>query len=477
MDHDGCPDGNRLGDTKQQREFPIIAALWLAETSGAFETSMIYAAQRALTEDIGDPARVGWLITAYMVIGGGAAAIVGRTGDIFGRRRLLMVLLVIAAAGSLISAVATSYIVLLIGRCLQGITGAILPLCIGLISEKLPPARVSIGIGFMISGASAGAAAGLVLGGVIVDYFSWNMVFLASLLLSTMSCVLVWLFVTPSPTNRDGQRADWASGVLFVPGILGLLISVTYGPQWGWLSSRSIGFVGVSLGFIVVWIVASLRSSNPLFDIRLFWLRAVWVPNLVSAILALTVLQITLVFSLLLQAPTWTMIGHGTSDTVAGLVKMPSNISSLAGGPLSGWLTARRGGRLSMVAGGLIAGCGWVLAIYIHSTIWEVMAVLVVISFGTAMLYAVAPTVLAVSVPASRTAEAVGIFSVTRQVFMGIGAQLISIILASSTVQAPDGGAHYPSPAAFTLTMWIMFGGALLSSVLSLALPKEAARA
>jgi len=456
---------------------PIIAALWLAETTGAFETSMIYAAQRALTEDLGDPVRVGWLITAYLVIGGGAAAVVGRIGDIFGRRRLLLILLTIATIGSLLSAIASNFTVLLAGRGLQGITGAILPLCIGLVSEKLPPARVAMGIGLMISGASAGAAGGLVIGGLIVDNFTWHMVFVASAVLAVLSWLLVWRFIAPSPVNTSTQPTDWFSGILFVPGILGLLVAVTYGPDWGIGDWRTLGLLAFSAGMIAFWLVASLRSANPLFDVRLFRNRAVWVSNLASAVLAVTVLQITLVFSLLLQAPKWTLIGLGASATMAGLVKMPSNISSLTAGPLSGWLTSRSGGRLTMLCGGLITICGWTMAIYINDTIWQVMGVLVVISFGTTMLFAVAPTVLAASVPQDRTSEAVGILTITRQVFMGIGAQLVSIVLASDTVQAAGGGAHYPSPAAFTMAMWLIVGGAVIATLLSLALPKNAARA
>ncbi|MGQ2928846.1 MAG: MFS transporter, partial [Sphingopyxis sp.] len=100
--------------------------------------------------------------------------------DLFGRRQVLVVVLVIGAVGSLISALSTNFPVLLAGRLMQGVTGAILPLCIGLVHENAGKDRAPMAIGLMISGASIGTAAGLVVGGVIVDNFSWHGVFFAS---------------------------------------------------------------------------------------------------------------------------------------------------------------------------------------------------------------------------------------------------------------------------------------------------------
>ena len=73
-----------------RRNVFIIGSLLAVEITGSFETAMIFAAQRALTDDLGDPVRVGWLITSYLLIGAGAAALAGRLGDKFGRKRLLL---------------------------------------------------------------------------------------------------------------------------------------------------------------------------------------------------------------------------------------------------------------------------------------------------------------------------------------------------------------------------------------------------
>lgn len=451
----------------------VIGALWIAEITGSFETAMIYAAQRALTDDLGDPVRVGWLITSYLLIGAGAAALAGRLGDIFGRRRLMLAMLTVGCIGSLMSALSVNYPMLLAGRCLQGLTGAILPLCVGLVRENLPPRKVPMGIGLMISGASAGTACGLVIGGMIVDHFSWHGVFLASAIFGAIAFLAILLCVPKSPRIRTEGRQDWLGGVLFVPAIFAVLLAITSGPKWGLLDPRTLLCLIGGLILLLLWVIASLRASTPLFDVRLFLNRKVFVVNAVTALVAMSTLQITLVFSLLLQAPLWTGIGLGATATIAGLTKLPSNMTSLAAGPLAGWMTSRGGGRTTMITGGLLTAAGWILAMIYNDSIVVIGLILILISFGTTMQFAVGPTILTEAVPPERTSEAAGMMTVMRQAFLGIGAQMVSVLLATSTVGSPDGAARYPTQGAFMLTMGVIIAICLAATLLALALPRD----
>ncbi|QJR02399.1 MFS transporter [Sphingobium yanoikuyae] len=452
----------------------VIGALWVAEITGSFETAMIYAAQRALTDDLGDPVRVGWLITSYLLIGAGAAALAGRLGDIFGRRRLMLAMLAVGFVGSLVSTFSANYPMLLAGRCLQGLTGAILPLCVGLVRENLPPRKVPMGIGLMISGASAGTACGLVIGGMIVDHFSWHGVFFASALFAATAFAAIYLALPRSPRIIIEGRLDWVGGILFVPAIFALLLAITSGPRWGLADWRTGAATVSGLTLLVLWIWTSLRTARPLFDVRLFANSQVFIANAVTALVAMSTLQITLVFSLLLQAPTWTQIGLGATATLAGLAKLPSNIGSLAAGPLSGWMTSRGGGRTTMITGGLLTTAGWLLAMFFNDSILVVTMILILISFGATMQFAVGPTILAGAVPPDRTSEAAGMMTVMRQAFLGVGAQMVSVLLATSTVATPGGGASYPTTGAFFLAMGVIVALCITATLLAFALPRNA---
>jgi MFS family permease len=451
----------------------LLAVLWIAEATSAFEGSMVYAAQRYINQDFGDPALLGLLYSSYLIVGAGAAALVGRMGDVFGRRRLMLIILALGSLGSVMSAVSTGTPnLLLTGRILQGLTGAVLPLAVGLVRENMPPDKVPMGIGLMISGASLGTAGGLVIGGLIADNFSWHGIFIASMLFCFASLVGVLVIVPKSPRLPNVAGIDWFSGVLFAPGIMLLTWYFSTIAKLGLFHQAGLIAFGSGLALLAYWLWRSLRAAVPLIDVRLFRNRNVLVANLVTALVALGSLQITLIFLVLLQTPTWTGIGLGATATMAGTAKLPSNILSTLGGPLSGWITGRGGGRAAMLWGGIVSTIGWVLAYFSHGSILQVVLVLCVISFGTTILFAVGPTILASSVPEERTSEVSGMLTVTRGLFSGIGAMMVTTLLATEVLSDPAGKAQYATANAFQLTVMVVIGFSVLATLAAFALPK-----
>jgi MFS family permease len=452
----------------------LLTVLWIAEATSAFEGSMVYAAQRYINQDFGDPALLGLLYSSYLIIGAGAAALVGRMGDIFGRRRLMIIILAIGSAGSLMSAFSTgSPNLLLGGRILQGLTGAVLPLAVGLVRENMPADKVPMGIGLMISGASLGTASGLVLGGLIADNYSWHGIFIASTLFCLASLIGVLAVIPRSPRLPNISGIDWFSGILFAPGIMLLTWYFSTIARLGLVHQAGLIAVASGAALLAYWIWRSLKADVPLIDVRLFKNRNVLVANLVTALVALSSLQITLIFATLLQTPLWTGIGLGASATMAGAAKLPSNILSTLGGPLSGWITGRGGGRTAMLCGGLLSTTGWVLAYFIHDSIFHVILVLCVISFGTTILFAVGPTILALAAPPDRTSEVSGMLTVTRGLFSGIGAMMVTGLLASEIVKDPSSKAEYATANAFQFTVLSVIAFSILATICAFALPKR----
>lgn len=456
--------------TKRSNLPLLIGALWIAEVTGSFETAMILAALKQLITDFGDPAMVGWLITGYLIVGAAVAAIVGRIGDIYGRRQTLTIVLAIGAIGSIISAMSENFSVLLVGRLMQGVTGAILPLCIGLVHENLTKDRAPMAIGLMISGASVGTAAGLVVGGMIVDQFSWHGIFFTSAGLCLTAAVSAIAFIPKSPRITERQSVDWISGLAFAPAIALILVYFSTGKMWGWASVESLAALITGTGLLGWWVRRSLSSPNPLIAIRSFRNRTIAVGSIVTALVAMGTLQITVFFSLLLQAPTWTIAGLGLSATLAGVAKLPSNLSSTFAGPLGGWLAGRGGGRMALVVGGAITLTGWVLVLVDTSSFWIVVAELIVISFGATMLFSVVPTIIAQASPPDRISEISGMLTVIRQLFLGVGAQMIVTLLATDVVQ--KGEEIYPSPFAYDLAVVVIIALCFAAILVALALPR-----
>lgn len=455
-----------------RRKLPLlIGALWVAEVTGSFETAMILAALKALIQDFGNPAMVGWLITGYLIVGAAIAAVVGRIGDMFGRRQTLIVVLAIGAIGSLISATSDNFAVLLAGRLMQGVTGAILPLCIGLVHENMSRDRAPMAIGLMISGASIGTAAGLVVGGMIVDQFSWHGIFFASAGLCVTAALASLAFVPKSLRQPAGPPVDWVSGLAFAPGVALVLIYFSTGKDWGWTNAWSLAALAAGVALTGWWFWRSLVSPNPLIAVRSFANRIVAIGGAVTALAAMSTMQITVFFSLLLQAPAWTVAGLGLTATMAGLAKLPSNISATFAGPLGGWLAGRGGGRIALVVGGLVTTAGWLLFFIVDvDSFMMAVAQLIVISFGATMLFSVAPTIIAQASPPARISEISGMLTVIRQLFLGIGAQMVTTLLAVDVVRR--GGEIYPSPFAYDLTVIVIVAICIAAILVAFALPR-----
>ena len=123
------------------------------------------------------------------------------------------------------------------------------------------------------------------------------------------------------------------------------------------------------------------------------------------------------------------------------------------------------------MVGGLITTTGWMLVLVDASSFTIVVAELIVISFGATMLFSVAPTIIAQASPPGRISEISGMLTVIRQLFLGIGAQMVATLLAADVVTR--GTETYPAPFAYQLTIIVIIGLCLLAILVAFALPKN----
>jgi EmrB/QacA subfamily drug resistance transporter len=458
----------------QPRTWLLLMALMAAEITSTFETGMIYSALAKLYAVFGDPIGVGWLVTVFLLVAAGATVICGRLGDLFGRRRVMIAMLLCAGVGSGISAMSSRLEWVIFGRAVQGMSAAILPLCFGLLRENLPESRVPVGVGIIAATATVGAGMGLILGGLIIDNLTWPWIFYCSGGLATVSIAFVLVWVPPSAHRKTEGSIDVLGGVLFVPAIAGLLLAISKGKSWGWIDFRTLGLILGSLALLAIWVAHELRQKNPLINVRLFSNRQIALSNLSMALFGMGTSQVMLVLLLLMQQPSWTMVGLGVSATAAALVKLPSNLLATVAAPWSGYIAAKRGARQAMLLGIALVTIGWVAITAYHGSIWFLAPMIVFVGFGGAMMYAAMPNLIVETVPADRIGETTGLQQVVRATGTAIGAQIVTFMLATSTVSdASDGPAVYPSATAYTHTLMFITATAVTCLFVTLALPRR----
>lgn len=454
----------------------IYVTLGIAELSSTFENAMTLAAMPTFYRVFNEPVSAGWLLTGFGLVAASSAAICGRLGDLYGRKRVLMIVLVICGAGCAVSSLSSTLDGVVAGRAIQGVSGAILPICFGLVREHLPPARVPVGIGIMTGLIGAGTTGGLILSGFILDRLSWEWIYYVTAAVAFVGLVVVGRVLPEGKTDSTVRRLDILGGVLFAPAIAGVLYAVGIARNLGWLDMRVLGWLGASCLLLALWVWHELRHPEPLIDVRLLAQRQVGLANVCSAVTSMGPFQVMLVTALLLQAPAWTGVGYGLSASLSGIILALPPLVGIVGGPWSGRIATRHGGWRALIlgAGLLVAGAVAMAATYHRLAV--LLTMFLIVGVACIMMLAAVPNLIIETVPDSRTSESTGLNSVFRQVAYAVGAQVASFLLATATVVSPAGGAtKFPSDGAFALAYGYAAGMAVLCLLIALAIPRRRA--
>ncbi|MBC7304185.1 MAG: MFS transporter [Nocardia sp.] len=457
-----APEGGRFN--RQRSAGVIITILVLIEIISAFETSMVYAAIPTMIRDLhSDAATVGWAVTAFLLVAAASAAVCGRLGDMYGRERVLVVILAAAMIGSAISALGDSINMVIIGRAIQGVAGAILPLCIGLAREHLPKAKVPVAVAIISGSAVAAGAASAFIAGLMIDNASWHMIFVVSAVYAAFMLLLV-LFVLPwRPPVGTTQNIDYVGAIAFAPAIAAVLLGITKSGTWGWTDIKTLGLIVGGSAVLALWVFWELRVPDPIANVRLMTDRKISFTTLATLTLAAGPFGISaMVVALVLQAPTNAPFGLGLSPTAAGALTLVAALFGFACTPLSGRLSRTMGARVPLLIGTAVFGLGSVLLVAFHDTVIGMFVVVVSVSIGSAFSYTALPNLIVEAVPAENTSEASGLNAVVRTGGQGIGTSIATMVLAGSAV------AGVSTVSGLNMVAAIMLVGTALTIVLTL---------
>ncbi|WP_313808444.1 MFS transporter [Sphingobium sp.] len=443
----------------------FVAILVLADITSGIESTMIYSAMKELIAIYGDAANVGWLVTGYVLVSAAAAAIFGRLGDIYGRKRMVIIVLACAVIGSLISAMTRELTVMILGRALQGVAGAIMPLSFGLAREVIPVRRLPLAIGILYSAGAIGGMVGMVLGGVLVDAGGWHWIFLVSAMVAGLSLIFAAVLLPRGPVATNPGRIDKLGGILFVPAVAAMLLGLTNVRLWGLLDMRILALLIGGMALFIIWLRYEWRHPQPLIDVRLFTRRELLAAMACMALFAGGGAQVMQLQMLFLQQPVSTGIGLGLTATLAGLLMMAPNLSATLMAPVAGHIAGSRGNRFVVICGFMLNATGWLLLTTFNSNIWIVMTITSLACMaGNALLGVGIYNSVIAAAPFDRTSEAGGVVTVVRGLSHAVSAQIIMVILAHSTV-AGSAGAGHPAPIGY-LTVFAFIAGLSLIGIL-----------
>jgi len=417
-----------------------------------------------------DPADTAWIITATLLAGAIVTPIAGRLGDLLGKRRVVLALVVVLVVGSVVCASTSDLLPLIVGRALQGTALGIIPLAISILRDTLPADRLGGAVALVSATLGFGGAIGLPLSAWISVTFDWHVLFWTAALLGVVVFALVALLI-PVSTLRTEGRFDLPGAIGLAVGLTGVLLAVSKGNDWGWLSVGTLASGLAGLAVLVAWGAYQLRVTSPLVDLRVAVRPAVLLTNLASVALGFALFGSNVSLPQLLELPAETGVGLGQTVMVASLCLAPSGVVMMLMAPVASRATARFGARVCLIAGGLVIVLSYAVAAVAFSQVWQIVLVSVLIGVGIGLAYAAMPTLIMHAVPATETAAANGLNTLMRSLGTTSASAVVGVLLTANSM--PFAGTSVPTEAGFRLTFVIGGAVALVSVLIALAIPRR----
>ena len=228
-----------------------------------------------------------WVVNAYLIAFGGLLLLAGRFGDLIGRRRIFLSGVILFTAASLLCGLAASQSLLIVGRFIQGVGGAMTSAVIlGMIVTMFPePREQAKAIGVYAFVASAGGSVGLLAGGVITQSIDWHWIFFINLPIGIATDVLARRLLADDAGIGFGEGADVPGAVLITTALmLGVYTIVKPAADYGWGAGRTLALGAASLVLLLGFLVREATARNPLVPLRIFRSRNVASANLIQVL-------------------------------------------------------------------------------------------------------------------------------------------------------------------------------------------------
>lgn len=460
---------------RRQARRPLLVVLVLAFSSlcAALMQSLVIPIQAQLPQLLHTSAgNASWVVTATLLGGAVAMPVAGRLADIFGKKPVMVASAVILLLGSLLCAVAGGFQLVLVGRVLQGVAMGYIPVAISLVREVTPPHMTNTALSAVSATLGVGGALGLPLSAWIVEVADWRALFWVAV---GLAAVVIAISAALLPHRRSEQRArvDVVGAVGLAIGLVATLVGITKGNEWGWTSPATLGMIAGGLVVLVVWGRYEVRHAAPLVDLRTTARLPVLFTNLAALMFGFGMMAQSIVVPQLMQMPEQTGYGLGQTIMETGLWMAPAGTMMLVFSPVSSAMLTRFGGRTTLAIAGVVLAGGYLFAVFMTETPWQLMLATCIASAGVGIGYAAMPALILDNVPQAEASSSVGVNALMRSMGTTTAGAVMAVVLTSRTTRLGAGGPVIPDHSAFQLCFILGAVAALVAVALTLLIPRR----
>jgi EmrB/QacA subfamily drug resistance transporter len=432
------------------------------------DVAIVNVALPSIKSDLGfSDTGLQWVITAYAIIFGGALLLGGRLADLLGRRRMFVAGLALFSVSSLLSGLAWSAASLVAFRAVQGLGGALLaPAALSLLMTTFAEGRErNRALGIYGAASGSGAAAGVLLGGVLTSYLGWGWIFFINVPVGVAAIALAPFLLQESRADLAHRHFDLAGATSVTGGLMLLVYGLTRASSDGWTSPVTLGLLAGAAALIAAFVVIESRSRSPLLPLRIFRLRALSGANVTMALVGAVTFSEFFVLTLYVQDVLhYSAVQSGVAFVAFALsVVVASNVAQV--------VVARVGIRATLMTGLALAtiSLGLLTQVPVDGHyFWDLFPAFVLGGTGLGLSFVPVTIASLAGVERSDAGVASGLVNTSRQIGGAIGLAAISTIAASVAASyAHAHGVSVASPSATVSgfqTSFFVLGGLLVAA-------------
>jgi EmrB/QacA subfamily drug resistance transporter len=427
----------------ERRKWLALALLSVVQFMVVLDIAIVNVALPSIQVDLGfSEQNLQWVISAYALVFGGFLLLGGRAADLLGRRRIFVAGLVVFTLASLLAGLAWSEASLIGARALQGLGAAIIsPAALSILSTTFREGRernIALGVWGAVGG--FGAAAGVLLGGILTDALSWEWIFFVNVPVGATALVLAPLLLGESRDAR-AKRFDVPGAVLVTGGLSLLVYAITQAGRDGWFAGTTVGFFAVSLVLLVAFVAWERRHPEPLMRFGLLQTRTVSGANVAGFIMGTVLFAMFLMLTLYMQQ----VLGYSALKT--GVAYLAVAGTAIVWSAVAAQLVTRLGVKPVLVTGmtALTAGLVYFTQVSVGgSYVSDLLPGFLVIGLGIGFAFVPISIAALAGVQSAEAGLASGLINTSQQIGGALGIAALSTIATSRTSDAVAAGSPLP---------------------------------
>jgi EmrB/QacA subfamily drug resistance transporter len=423
-----------------RRKWFALALLSAVQFMVVLDIAIVNVALPSIQVDLGfSQENLQWVMSAYALVFGGFLLLGGRAADLWGRRRIFIAGIVVFTAASLLAGLAWSETSLIAARALQGFGAAVItPAALSMLSTTFTEGRernIALGVWGAVGG--FGAAAGVLLGGVLTDALSWSWIFFVNVPVGAAALLLTPVLLRES-RDASVRSFDAVGAVSVTAGLSALVYAITQAGQDGWLAGRTVAFFAASLVLLVGFVAWELRHPEPLMRFGILRIKTVSGANIAGFILNIVTLSMFLSLTLYMQQ----VLGFSAMKT--GVSYLAVALSAIVWSTVAASLVTRVGVKPVLVAGMVVLAVGLAYFTQISvggSYVGDLLPGFLLIGMGLGFSFVPISIAALAGVEPAEAGLASGLINTSQQIGGAVGIATLATIASSRTDDALAGGA------------------------------------